>query len=276
MNRLLCALCAFTVVTFIILFWTSRRLSEQFVSPLSEHCVSFSLQKLREKTVPRIIYVAWLSNNEMSSNRKNSLERLRSSAKVPVKLILNDDLKDLEVSSHPFHPAYWHMSVLLKSDYLRAYLMHLHGGAWADVKPFEDKSWEPAFDDLDKSSAYGNGVPEREGWAAVPANFGFEKTLKIRKDAKDLLITNCAFIFRAPTPFTFAWLSSQERRLDVHAAALASHPSRFNRRPRDSWPLRWEELQGEIFHPLVHEAQLNSAGRAFLRTVPKFSTSNYT
>jgi hypothetical protein len=265
MKKILCTLFFIILLAFLILFFIRQRLFQQYVS----------LQELKKQTVPRIIYVAWLSNTEMSYNRKNSIEKLRSSAKLPVKLILNNNLKDIEISSHQFHPAYWHLCDVLKSDYLRAYLMHFHGGAWADVKPFEDKSWEPAFDDLEKSSAYGNGVPEREGWAAVPADFGDEKTRKIREDAKDLLITNCAFIFRAQTPFTLAWLSSQEERLDVHTEALQNHPSKLNRSPRDSWPLRWEELQGEIFHPLVYEAQMKSAGNAFLRTVPQFSTSNY-
>jgi len=225
--------------------------------------------------VPRVIYVAWLSKATMSPNRRSSLEKLRSIAKVHVRLILRDDVKDVEVASHPFHPAFWHLCDVLKSDYLRAYLLHFYGGAWADLKPFEDRSWDVAFDELEHSQAYGNGVVEREGWAALPADFDKEKAQKIRGDAKALLITNCAFIFKAQTPFTMEWLSSQERKLDVHAAELAKHPRRLDRDPRDPSPLRWEELQGEIFHPLVHKVQIASGGLAILRTVPSFSTSNY-
>jgi len=272
MSKKVGVICAIVVVALAVLFVINLRGSEPFQSLLFESYFLFSLQGLRNETVPRIIYVAWLSDTEMSSNRKDSLAKLRSSAEVPVRLLLKENWKDVEVPSHPFHPSYHHLSDTMKSDYLRAYLMHFHGGAYADLKPFERRSWRGAFDDLERSTAYGNGVPERAGWAVVPPDFGIAKTLKIKLDAQRLLITNCAFIFRAQTPFTFAWLSAQERRLDAHAAVLQSTPRRG---PRDSHPLRWEELQGEIFHPLVHEAQLISAGRAFLRTVPKFSTSNY-
>lgn len=272
MSKKVGVVCAIVVVALVVLFVINLRRPEPYQSLLFESYFLFSARELRDKTVPRIIYVAWLSDTEMSSNRKNSLAKLRSSAEVPVRLLLKENWKDVEVPSHPFHPSYHHLSDLMKSDYLRAYLMHFHGGAYTDLKPFEERSWQGAFYDLETSTAYGNGVPERKGWAAVPPDFGSANTLKIREDAQSLLITNCAFIFRAQTPFTFAWLSAQERRLDAHAAVLQSTPRGG---PRDPRPLRLEELQGEIFHPLVHEAQLISAGRAFLRTVPSFSTSNY-
>ena len=44
------------------------------------------------------------------------------------------NLQDWVVAGHPLHPAYNDLSLVHRSDYLRAYLLHHHGGGYCDLK----------------------------------------------------------------------------------------------------------------------------------------------
>jgi hypothetical protein len=76
------------------------------------------------------------------------------------------------------------------------------------------------------------------------------------------LIGLCAFIFRRNSPLTTAWYEATVGLLDQKLATLRRHPARH---PQDQlaarfedgsiseYPLRWTELLGDIFHPLVYQ-----------------------
>ena len=79
------------------------------------------------------IYCFWTGTNEMNETRLNGLNKLRSVSGCNVVLITPDNLNDFLIE--PLHPAYKYLSLVHRSDYLRAYFMHYHGGGYSDIKP---------------------------------------------------------------------------------------------------------------------------------------------
>jgi len=155
----------------------------------------------------------------------------------------------------PLHPAFSYLSSTHKSDYLRCYLMHHYGGGYTDIKP-TTKKWGTFFDQLEGSDKLALGYTELpHGIPHVAGEFG-----DLLRKSHGELIGLCAFIFRKDTPLTQRWLEQTERVLDTKLAALEQHPAQH---PQDQtgvvlpngekskYPLRWAELLGEIFHPLI-------------------------
>ena len=104
------------------------------------------------QTLNRVVYQVWTGDNPMSDDRRACFDSGLRNIKVPIKLITKDNLQDYVVAGHPLHPAYRYLTPTQKSDYLRNYLMHFHGGGYADIKWFvEDNNWNEAFDILDSS-----------------------------------------------------------------------------------------------------------------------------
>jgi hypothetical protein len=88
------------------------------------------------------IFCFWHSDdlNTMTHLRKVALECLQSVSKCNVELITPSRLNDFIVDGYPLHPAFEYLSDVHKSDYLRMYFMHFHGGAYCDIKQI-DHSW---------------------------------------------------------------------------------------------------------------------------------------
>jgi len=83
--------------------------------------------------VPFVIWCYW-EGAEMSPNRKISFDYLVKNIEVPVALITRDNLDLFIKSDHPLPEAFEYISVVHRSDYIRAYLMHHYGGGWHDIK----------------------------------------------------------------------------------------------------------------------------------------------
>ena len=83
----------------------------------------------------------------------------------------------------------------------------------------------------------------------------------MRQSHKEL-IGLCAFIFKKQTPLTELWLAKTDRLLDEKLSQFERFPAQHsldqtgvilpNGEP-SPYPLRWAELLGEIFHPLIYE-----------------------
>lgn len=88
-----------------------------------------------QEEAPNIVWCAWTGDNELSPNRKAALESIRASNPAgDVILVTPENVADFMVEGSPFHPIYEHLSLVHRSDYLRAYLMYHHGGAYTDLK----------------------------------------------------------------------------------------------------------------------------------------------
>lgn len=193
------------------------------------------------KKIPKTIYTFWTGENEMSSNRKRGLDSLKQKTEVQVVLITPSNLEKYILPEFPLHASYQHLSLVHKSDYLRCYFMHHHGGGYADVKTFKHR-WSQAFKALGKNKdKFLVGYPEIGGIAKVGGQLEKDMVFHI-----SLLVGNCAYISRPQTAFTHEWYSELHRRLDEYSERL----HQYTDGKISEYPVPYTYLLGQIFHPL--------------------------
>ena len=205
----------------------------------------------------RFIFCFWTGENQISEQRKAALLSMITTTGCPVILLNKFVIPAWELKDHPFHKAYEYLSETHKADYLRCYFMHHFGGGYSDIKA-TNRNWCDAFLRLEQSNALALGYTEiAEGVARI----GGDLELLLKKNFKSL-IGGGAFIFKPNTELTCRWYGETNALLDRKLALLRKNPASF---PQDrtgvnlgggnpsKYPLRWSELLGEIFHPLVFE-----------------------
>jgi len=204
----------------------------------------------------RTIFCLWTGNEVMSDDRLRSIWSIFSNTGCSVAFVNRNTLSEWIKPEFPLHAAYPYLSSTHKADYLRCYLMHHYGGGYTDIKP-TTKAWGEFFDRLHASNAFALGYPELvNGMPHVDGKLG-----ELLRSCHAELIGLCAFIFRKNTPLTEQWLEQTEHLLDAKFPLLVEHPAQH---PQDQtgvllpdgnvsrYPLRWAELLGEIFHPLIY------------------------
>ena len=152
-----------------------------------------------------------------------------------------------QVAGHSFHRAFLGLSYVHRSDYLRAYFMHHHGGAYADIKK-PDGSWVPVFDRMDGDGAiWITGYPEHSSlWVArYPGRLGRE--LRRRHDR---IPGGGSFVVRPGTQLTTEWLAEVHRRLDYFASLVDANPGGV-RGEDPRYPVSWNRLLAQVLHPLA-------------------------
>ncbi len=231
--------------------------------------------------------MSWVGDNPMSPTRQQSLESL-ALTEVRVEFITLANLGEWILPSYPLHPAWEHLSAISRGDYLRAYLMHHHGGGYSDLKPTSE-SWLSSFAELRSGKYLGVGFQERHRSlvAQFDLNISPPRVAVLRRNwwrwrwlqvNYRSLIGNQAYIFLPGTSFTAEWLGEVERQLDQNLDALRRFPALD---PRDRqgrtydgqtsrYPLSWAHLHGDIFHPLVYRYR-----RKISQILPAPSFSDY-
>jgi len=196
----------------------------------------------------RIIYCFWTESNPMSEMRKYALGIMPQVTECNVILIHKDNLHRFILPEHPLHEAYTYLSAVHKSDYLRTYFMHFHGGGYADVK-IQTGSWKSSFEELYKTDAYICGYHEYD-------EHGVASDDPLIKARWREMIGNGNYICKPRTPFTEAWYSRMVALLDDRLSQLREHPAKHSRdksQDRNGYPIGWNEMLGRIFHPLCLE-----------------------
>lgn len=79
------------------------------------------------------IWLCWTDKNPLSEVRSNIISSWRDKNKN-VTLVTPDNLYDFVDKNNPLHECYDCLSSVHKADYLRVYLLHIHGGAYFDIK----------------------------------------------------------------------------------------------------------------------------------------------
>jgi hypothetical protein len=181
---------------------------------------------------------------------------------MSVELVTADTLQKWVSPERTLHPAYEFLSSTHRSDYLRSYFMDYFGGGYSDIKPLR-WNWLPYADALENEpqriAFYGS--PEQSP-QSVAGNASLQKQWS-------LIVSNCAFLFRPRTDFAFAWRERVHQVLDAHFDAIREHPGTYHpravasgihsygwldiRRSPRGYPLRWAQIQGEVFHKLQAE-----------------------
>ncbi|WP_224278133.1 hypothetical protein [Nocardioides lacusdianchii] len=196
---------------------------------------------------PARAFVVWTGNNPLTPNRQANLDLIRERIGLPVELVTPSTLDQWIVPEHPLPAAYEHLSLVHRSDYLRGYLMHHHGGAYVDVKqPLE--SWRPGYDRMaadpqvwvtSYSSSHANWIGKLKG------RLGLDILVHYR-----LMFGKGGFMMRSYTPLTAAWVAQMDAVLDTRAERLAKHPGGVFGDDAD-YPISWTDLLGRVLDPLT-------------------------
>lgn len=195
---------------------------------------------------PERIFVLWTGLNEMPAIRAANLGRIRTIVGVPVEFVTPATLHEWTVEHHPLHPAYPHLSLTHRSDYLRAYLLHHHGGGYMDLKA-PAGSWADMFTRLNgDSEAWVLGYPEDSRGRIPPYGGHMERDLRIHFAS---VMGTMAMIARPRSPFTAEWFHEVERRLDYFLPLLRDHPGGV-RDEIDLYPVGWTQILADIAYPL--------------------------
>jgi hypothetical protein len=209
--------------------------------------------------VPKVVFVCWFSHKTflplMTENRFAALKSLIGNIGVPVIMITSENYMNFEIGKSPIHEAFNYLTGVHKADYLRGYLMNHYGGGYHDVK-YRDLGWKDEWKKLKKSSVWIVGRRERkEQWIGYPPG-----QKHIQKEFNKLA-TMCWIICRPHTLYTKELLEKVNNTLDKHLDMLKKYPAEiprgyyddkpFDMAPPNSYPLRWLEILGEIFHPLM-------------------------
>ncbi len=197
--------------------------------------------------LPRKIWVFWTGSNPMSDVRRAGFDAMvASNSDIPIVLVTPDNLHEFIVEGAPLHPAYENLSLVHRSDYLRAYFLHHYGGGYSDIKPLLD-SWVPHFEALEVSDAWVHGAALRTPYEVGSGGerIGWHLQRYYRN-----LVSSGTVIMRSHTPLTAEWLREVERKLDYAAPALAECPGDvLGEEP--AYALSWMELLGDVLQPLT-------------------------
>jgi hypothetical protein len=180
----------------------------------------------------------------MSTARMVGLNTLRFVSKCDVVLINPANLKDYLID--PLHPAYEYLSLVHRSDYMRAYFMHYYGGGYSDIKPGLH-SWVDAFKSIENYEIV--GYKEVGACAVAQCTNKPGMRAELQKNWRSLI--GCgAFICQPETDFTTDWMNEVNELLNMNYDLLKADPGNvLGNNP--GYPLAWTELLGDIFHPLV-------------------------
>ena len=209
------------------------------------------------QAVPRRIFVIWVGSTPMNPRRQESLASIRKTqTNNDVVLIDENSWKNWLVEEAPVHSAFEFLSPVHKSDYMRAYLMHFHGGGYCDIKPVS-ADWAPMFQLLDEEPnlwAVGYREVTSEYTPDLPRALGKD----LKRHYRSVFGTS-AYIFRPGTSFTQEWWRELTSRMDYFASALRESPGRDSYDPLASYPIRWTEILGDIVQPLClkHQGHLH-------------------
>jgi hypothetical protein len=219
--------------------------------------------------VEKRIFVLWLGDEEMNVHRKNSIQKLPPGAV----LVTKNTIDDYVVKYHPIHPAYEYLSTIHKSDYMRCYLMHHHGGGYMDVKP-NAYHWDAAFKKLnDSPNILLMGVIPTSGHLLAGME---EYTPEIRNELeakREKLVCMGWLICRPYSTITTEWYNTLNKKLDEFLPILKKNPAKhtresFNRgkklaykkpawelatenlKTTSNYPITWNILLAQILYPI--------------------------
>ena len=213
--------------------------------------------------VPKVVFICWfgIKNNEipiMSQPRFNALNNLLDNIGVPVIIITELNYKCFIKKEYPLHKAFEYLSGVHKSDYMRCYLLLHYGGGYHDIK-FRNKSWENVWNDdnwTKDNNIWMYGRREKK-----KTSIGYPPGMNYIVNEFNKLVTMGWIICKPNTLYLKDLVNQIEEKLDYHINNLIKYPAKlpggyyfdkpFDLVPEKSYPIRWLEILGELFHPLM-------------------------
>jgi hypothetical protein len=216
--------------------------------------------------VPFVIWCYW-EGGEMSPNRKKSFDFLMQHIEVPIALITRENLSKFIKPDYPLPEAFEYISIVHRSDYIRAYLMHHYGGGWHDIKAtlvsyksvwdefVDPKIWIIGRKEIQKGAAkvldeYGNFIPDHyQDLIAVPSWVARSNTLlskEILVGIENILAQNLDCLKENPA------IHPREKKLpkgNIFKEIFNIIKFKYQKRST-KYPLEWT-LFGNVFHPKI-------------------------
>lgn len=136
--------------------------------------------------------------------------------------------------------------------------MHHYGGGYSDIKS-NTNDWRSYFEKVRNGDAYCLGYTEISSAGVAPVGGELEAELKKNYNR---LIGLCSFIFKKESNLTSEWIGETEDLLDVKLKELIENPAchpldqfgiQLPNGELSKYPLKWTELLGNIFHPLIYK-----------------------
>lgn len=197
--------------------------------------------------MPAQVFCFWTGDNEMSGTRRRNLEFLHGTVGLPVRLVTPRSLQQWLRPEWPLHPGYEFLSLVHKADYLRAYFLHHHGGAYCDIKR-PTQQWRAVLEEVSD---------DEDVWYVAAGHDSSKHVARMAGPlGRDLRVwhhripANGAALCRANTPLTLEWLTEVERRLDYYLPQLAEFPG-GERGAVVGYPISWNRLLNQVHHPLT-------------------------
>lgn len=216
--------------------------------------------------VPFVVWCYW-EGEKMHGNRLISFEYLKENIGVPLCLVTPQNISLFIKNTHPLHPAYKNLSIVHRSDYLRAYFLHHYGGAWHDIKATK-ASFKNVWNEFANEHIWMVGRPETRSGAAKT----YTTDQKYIPDFYQYLISVTAWVGRPNTALSKEVLEGIEFIINSNADLLKKYPATHAREKKietKNWlklffvymkffyqkrslhyPIEWT-LFGNIFHPLI-------------------------
>jgi glycosyltransferase involved in cell wall biosynthesis len=190
----------------------------------------------------RCVYLCWFGD-QMSSTRFTCVKSILKNIKVPVIYIALENYKNFELPDHPYHEGFSYLRNEHKADYIRSYVLYHYGGGYHDIK-HRTSSWEDEWEKdnwtLDDNIWIYGRTERHPEWIAYPPGGD-----DIRPFYASLVSMNY-IIAKRHTPFLRELLDRIHEILDEKLDRLRAFPF-----PHNEYPLRWCEILGEIYHPLM-------------------------
>ena len=206
-------------------------------------------QVLEGAEAPSTVWCFWTGPNALTPNRARSIQALEAAyGEAGFRLVTDDILPSITVPGHPLHPAYDLLSFVHRSDYLRAYVLHHHGGAYTDLKTPGNGSLIQPLQRLQEDKhlwVVGAPDPDHRLVGNLHGPLGDDT-----RTHRSVLVGIHAMACRPRTPFTAEWLNEVERRLDYYHRDLRSHPARDPYGREGGYPITWIGIGADVYQPL--------------------------
>jgi hypothetical protein len=265
--------------------------SPQEVEKIVEHTLELDLPpglRSSEDPVPPVVWTFWMHEYPLEGAGAEVFNSLGLTLDVDVQLVTPDILEQYNVTEEPFHPAMKYLAPNHKLDYLHAYFAHNYGGGYLEiVKRKDNTTWTKPFDYVgDNESRWFLGTSSAEEVTCDESNIedAWCKELQFKTDGITYADTRggmsnwipskgpcCAqvrkyynhtnlwprqdgIIVRKKTKFTTDWLNYVHQHLDAKMPALKMQTPPAEPcclKHQESYPIRWDELRGEIWSNLL-------------------------
>jgi len=240
--------------------------------------------------VPPVVWTFWLHDYPLEGAALQNYNSLPVTLDNDVQLVTTKSLALYNVTEWPFHPALAYLAPNHKLDYIHAYWMHHYGGGVLPIKErMKNSTWTAKFDYIgDNETFWFLGEPSAEAVTCDESNVGdvwckelqwktkgassykamhqgmsswepskgpcCSKVLQYFQNNTGRWPNHEGYIVRKQTGFTKDLLTMVDQHLTAKLAQLKAHapPSEpCCMTKNENYPLRWEELRGEILSVLL-------------------------